>query len=664
VSLLPDANDFDHNNTHFREDGPRSSAIVMKFGFSLFKRGMAWKTNVEQSLADLTKQLDASRQRLLEAGIELTQARTKIDGLEQVVAGKIQANIFHREVIYPLVNRVGKIAALDNLYEVLVSRRQSELLVVLLAPNEPMRANLGGASVANVLAAVFDGTLDKAFLIIDGQGASAVTHRADELLHAIVRMPAEAYAWATTRTHRSASTVENSGEDYFGQFERILSDLDRLDFYAQSRSASEEVPMPPFNELGLLPSFVPAEAKRRSAVLLHNNFYHFNCLSASLTKRGWDTVTVSCEAANSPQRQFYHGEDVNLHHDNPTVMRRKIADFFRTVPERYSALHFCGQGYASFFPENVENDANPHLFPWDFFELRRHSVVIGYMPSGCMDGGMQSSVRELTGGLCGRCVWEMRPDVCCDARSLAWNKKLASLCDWVGLECDHATPERISAKTVYGPVVTTLDPDRWHPNIEVPPDMDVGRSPGEVIVYHGVGNYGTRRAAGRDIKGTGSLMKAIETLKAEGLPVRLIFAHDVPSTKVRFLQVQADIVVDQLNYGRYGANARESLMLGKATICRLSALQSRPLPFLRPIQEAPMVDASEDTIVDVLRALVLDPDRRADLGRRARAFALAWHGQDACAERYERLIDRIRLKLAPETLDLYPSEEASQSWLT
>jgi hypothetical protein len=179
-----------------------------------------------------------------------------------------------------------------------------------------------------------------------------------------------------------------------------------------------------------------------------------------------------------------------------------------------------------------------------------------------------------------------------------------------------------------------------------------------------VGNYLTRRAAGRDIKGTGSLMNAIETLKAERLPIRLVFAHDIPGTKVRFLQVQADIVVDQLNYGRYGANARESLMLGKPIICRLSARQSHPLPPLRPIQEVPLVDASEDTIVDVLRALVLDPDRRADLGRRARAFALAWHGQDACAERYERLIDRVRLGLSPESSDLYPSEDAAQAWLT
>lgn len=245
--------------------------------------------------------------------------------------------------------------------------------------------------------------------------------------------------------------------------------------------------------------------------------------------------------------------------------------------------------------------------------------------------------------------------MCSDARSLAWNRKLGLLCDWVGLECDHATPERIGPKTVYGPVVTTLDPARWHPDLDVPDDMRIEKQPGEILVYHAVGNYATRRAGDRDIKGTGAILAAIEQLKAEGLPVRLIFAHDVPSTRVRFLQVQADIVVDQLNYGRYGANARESMMLGRPTICRLTPKQAPPQPPLRPIQEAPLLDAGEDAIVDVLRTLVLDRERRLELGRKAREFALAWHGQDACAERYEKVIDRIRAGLPPESPDLYPA---------
>jgi len=643
----------------------------MKLGLDLFKRGIAWKENIEQTLADLTKQLDESREdqlqartELLQLRTELSQARIKIEELEQSVAGKVQANTFHKEAILPLANRVKQSALLEGLYEVLLSRRRSELLVLLIATDCPTRPPLGGANVSDVLAAVWDRTLDKAFLIVDGQGENAVSHRVDELLDAILQMPAEAYAWAKTRKPQPTDAVESKSEDYFVQVERIRSDPERLDFYAQGGRTNGPPPNPPFEESDFLPSFIPAEAKRRSAIFLHNSYYHFNCLSAGLRTRGWDAVTVSCEAADSPQRQFHHGEDINLHDADPAVMRRKIAGFFKTVPERFSALHFCGQGFASFFSENIENDPDPRLIPWDFLELRRHRMAIGYTPSGCLDGAMQSSIRDLTGGLCSRCVWELRPDVCSDARNLAWNRKLAVLCDWVGLECDHATPERVGAKTVYGPVVTTLDPDRWHPDIEVPPEMDTGRSPDEVIVYHAVGNYDARRAGDRDIKGTGSLMNAIETLKAEGLPVRLIFAHDIPSTKVRFLQVQADIVVDQLNYGRYGANAREALMLGKPTICRLSALQSRPQLPLRPIQEVPMIDASEETIVDVLRTLVLNPERRVNLARRARAFALAWHGQDACAERYERVIDRIHSNLPPESPDLYPSEEASGAWLT
>ena len=35
----------------------------MKFGFSLIKRGTAWKANVEQNLSDLTRQLDEFAER-------------------------------------------------------------------------------------------------------------------------------------------------------------------------------------------------------------------------------------------------------------------------------------------------------------------------------------------------------------------------------------------------------------------------------------------------------------------------------------------------------------------------------------------------------------------------------------------------------------------------
>jgi glycosyltransferase involved in cell wall biosynthesis len=70
-----------------------------------------------------------------------------------------------------------------------------------------------------------------------------------------------------------------------------------------------------------------------------------------------------------------------------------------------------------------------------------------------------------------------------------------------------------------------------------------------------------------------------------------------------------------------------------------------------------MVDATEQNVADVLRELLQNPKRRAELGKRAREFAVAWHGAEACAERYEKVIDRIRAGLKPDSPDLYPAAQ-------
>src|SRR5207247_11086104 len=108
------------------------------------------------------------------------------------------------------------------------------------------------------------------------------------------------------------------------------------------------------------------------------------------------------------------------------------------------------------------------------------------------------------------------------------------------------------------------------PDHEIPEKYRRPRAPGEMIVYHSVGNHALRARNGRDLKGTGATIAAVERLRGEGVPVRLEFVTDVPNKEVRFIQAQADIVVDQLNHGRYGAQAREGMMLGKPTVCYIN----------------------------------------------------------------------------------------------
>jgi len=59
------------------------------------------------------------------------------------------------------------------------------------------------------------------------------------------------------------------------------------------------------------------------------------------------------------------------------------------------------------------------------------------------------------------------------------------------------------------------------------------------------------------------------------------------------------------------------------------------------MSELPLVSATEHTIYEVLRNLLLDPAKRAAIGRASRAYALKWHSADACAERYERIYDEV-----------------------
>ena len=613
----------------------------MKQFLKLFRRGKGWLSSVPKSLIKSKARVAALETRLQTLGAGGAAMRE-----EALASTRLRLVGFAHQ----LTSRLPSLGRENDV--ILLAQRHHEIVVLPVPRAEAVSKQLAGMKPLQVVEAIVNGAIMTATLLTRSPAGTSGSP-IPEFLNCVRESPDLALIWLD---ERQPVLLEKS-TSYFERLDGIIAESGLIDFHANGNNDAREPTTVPFDVPGLLPPFIPAEPKHRSVLLLHNNYYHFNCLAAGLKRRGWDAVTVSLESPDSPQRQFFHGEDINLYDSDPTLMTARIRRFFRDIPERFGSVHFYGMGLSSLFPDLWENVEDPSIVPWDLLELRRHRIVIGYMPSGCHDGGLQSSIQTLTGGLCNRCVWQLRPDVCSDASSLAWNRKLERLCDWVGLECDHATPERVSDKTVYGPVVTTLDPQRWHPDLVPPEEMRVQRITDEVLVYHAVGNYEARRQSGRDIKGTGAVMAAVEHLQGEGLPVRLIFAHDIPSTQVRFLQVQADIVIDQLNYGRYGANAREAMMLGRPTICRLTPKQALSLPPLRPIIEAPLVDAGEDNCVDVLRSLVLDQVAREAIGKKARKFAVAWHGQEACAERYERVIDRIRAGLPPDSADLYPSSD-------
>ena len=388
----------------------------------------------------------------------------------------------------------------------------------------------------------------------------------------------------------------------------------------------------------------------RSVLFLHNNYYHFYYLAASLRKRGWDAISVSLEPPHSSNSFFYHGEDFSLYDENPETFRNNIRDLVESVPKRFGMVHFSGDGMMAVDP--VRQDVNPRrdVIPWEFIEWKKRGVTIGYSAGGCTDGISSSSFYEWSGNSCDKCTLREKSEICSPLRNLAWGHKREMFCDLIATETLPALDYCSGPKCYREPLTFGCDEDIWSPDLVIPEEYRIRRSTqNEVLIYHGVGNFFDKHYSGsRDYKGTRAIQSAVNNMQRKGLPVRLLFVHDLPSSKVRYVQAQADIVVDQLNFGRYGANARECMMLGRPVVGRIMHSEASGVEELACLKECPIVNATEETIEEVLLDLVSSPAKRHALGRASRVYAEKWHSTRALAERYEKVIDWMNAGNLPQ----------------
>ena len=113
------------------------------------------------------------------------------------------------------------------------------------------------------------------------------------------------------------------------------------------------------------------------------------------------------------------------------------------------------------------------------------------------------------------------------------------------------------------------------------------------------------------IKGTPLIEPVLSVLDDEGL-VQYSPISGVPSAKMPEVYGAADIVLDQFRLGSYGVAACEAMAAGCVVVGHV-------VPFVREHvaavtgQKLPIVEATPDTLEQVLRELIADPQRRAEL---------------------------------------------------
>jgi hypothetical protein len=367
-------------------------------------------------------------------------------------------------------------------------------------------------------------------------------------------------------------------------------------------------------------------------------YYHTWYISRELRKLGWKADVLNWDA-NPANEMYYHGEDFKF--TSGKAQFPKQLWFFIKSALNYDIFHFSNahgmhfgygthQMFSRLMPEYEE-------VRW----LRRLGKKIVYSNNGCQDGVSQTSFSQWKPfPICSICPWEDKPLMCSDKKNLTWGRVRNDLADYQcclgGNRADyndfpsvHETPEFFC-----------LDSEIWNPDIEVPEKYKLHYPEGTVKIFHAVGNYDARTSSKKgNIKGTHIYLPIIERLKSEGHKIELMFFSRVPNKDLRFYQVQADIILENLYFGFFGATGREGMMLGRtvASSLRPEWLESMKSQIPDYVSELPIVNITPETAYDVVKNLVLDAERRREIGRRGREFALKWHSAKSGALRLDRI---------------------------
>ena len=145
----------------------------------------------------------------------------------------------------------------------------------------------------------------------------------------------------------------------------------------------------------------------------------------------------------------------------------------------------------------------------------------------------------------------------------------------------------------------------------------------------------------RAVKGTDTVLAAVESLHAKGAPIELDLIEGVPNRDARLRYAAADVVIDQLRIGWYGMLAIESMALAKPVVVHLDEEAATETEQAFGL-ELPLVRASEADLEDVLAGLI---DRRAtllELGHRSRAYVERVHSHTEVAKQVLEIYERVR----------------------
>lgn len=138
----------------------------------------------------------------------------------------------------------------------------------------------------------------------------------------------------------------------------------------------------------------------------------------------------------------------------------------------------------------------------------------------------------------------------------------------------------------------------------------------------------------RIVKGTKYILKAINSLIDDGYPIELTLVEGLNNIEAVNVYQSADIVIDQILSGWYGALALEVMAMGKPVICYIRKDDLRHIPE-QMANEMPLINSNPEDLYKQLKEIVnMNRHELEKLGHSSRKFVEKWHNPFRIAEYY------------------------------
>lgn len=290
---------------------------------------------------------------------------------------------------------------------------------------------------------------------------------------------------------------------------------------------------------------------------------------------------------------------------------------------------------------------------YDIFHLHSNWSMLGYdllWTLNCDMGYLKKMGKKIVSSVWGMCdvtlkgtadqfEWIKECDVCTQLRPVrcesdSYTKMIQVTQKYSDIRLSNGRGCVVFSDIIW--VDNAIDVKKYSPAIKnrIPEKFQLPES-SNLRIYHSFGNAEERD----DVKGTRYIREAVEKLQQEGYAVEFMFFDKVSHNDLKYYQVQADIVIDQLYCGWYGSTGVECLALGKVVITYVNPSVEE---FLKNKgREIPVISANAENIYEVLKEVIANKQMRLEYEQKARRYAEKYHDYKAVQKELAQLYGQI-----------------------